>query len=134
MSVYSSPVGVVAGDAGGAGGRCAPPWCSSTTNALTPCSWRSFSTSALTVWTSGRNSSPATADGVTTVGVPSNVSPMNATLALPTLCTSYGGRTVVSVSAKNTFAARYSKIDPPNGVPSWQPSTGWQPSPPCWSP
>jgi hypothetical protein len=41
---------------------------------------------------------------------------------------------VLLVAARNTFAPRYSKIDPPNGVPSWQPSTGWQPSPRRWPP
>ena len=97
-SVYSSPVGG-AGKAGGAGGRWVPPWCRSTTNAFTPCSLRSCSTSALTVATSGRKSSPSTALGVTTVGVPSNVRPMKAIFALPTLRTSYGGRIVMSVSA-----------------------------------
>ena len=43
--------------------------------------------SAFTTGTSGLNSSPATALGVTTVGVASNVSPMNAIFALPTFST-----------------------------------------------
>jgi hypothetical protein len=42
----------------------------------------------LTVSTSALNSSPLTALGVTTVGVPSNVSPMKAIFALPTPRTS----------------------------------------------
>jgi hypothetical protein len=53
----------------------------------------------LVVAISGLNSSPSTALGVTTVGVPSNVRPMKAILALPILCTSCGGRIVVFVPA-----------------------------------
>ena len=69
-STYSLPVGVTFGSVGGAGGVCVPPWCRSTTNDLIFCSRLSFWTSALAVTTSSRNSSPATPDGVTTVGVP----------------------------------------------------------------
>ena len=83
-SVYSLPAGVVEGDAGGAGGTCVPPWCSSTTKDLTPLC-RSRRTSALTVATSGLNSRPSTAVGVTTVGVPSKVRPMKAIFASPAL-------------------------------------------------
>jgi len=53
----------------------------------------------LIVITSGLNSSPATALGVTTVGVASNVRPMKAIFALPASRISYGGRIVSSVPA-----------------------------------
>ena len=60
---------------------------------------RSFLTSALTVCTSGRKSSPATPAGVTISGVPSSVSPMKAIFALSTFSISYGGRIVWLVPA-----------------------------------
>ena len=58
-----------------------PSW-SRTTIALMPCFLR-FGTSALIVSASSRNSSPATPEGVTIVGVPSSVRPMNAIFAPP---------------------------------------------------
>ena len=78
----------------GAGIVCDPPWWSSTTNALILSFAASVCTSALTVWTSGLNSRPATAEGVTIVGVPSSVSPMNAIFFPSIVLISYGGRIV----------------------------------------
>ena len=85
VRVRIRPARETPGPAAGSGSR---PGGARTTNALTPCSLRSFSTSALTVATSGRNSRPATADGVTIVGVPSSVRPMNAIFALSIFLTS----------------------------------------------
>jgi hypothetical protein len=52
---------------------------------FTPCSLRSLSTSDVDGGHLGPDSRPTTPLGVTTVGVPSNVSPTKAIFALPTL-------------------------------------------------
>ena len=49
---------------------------------------------------------------------------MKAIFALSIFLTSYAGRIVLSVPSCTTFAARYLKAAPENGVPSWQPSVG----------
>src|SRR3954465_4937940 len=46
-SVYSSPLGCVAGEAGGAGGLCAPPRGGGTTNSLAPPGWGGGATGAV---------------------------------------------------------------------------------------
>ena len=62
-------------------------------------------------------------------GVPWSVSPTKAIFApLPAFTIWYCGRSGLCVSVSITFAARYWKSEPPNGVASWQPSPGWQPS------
>ena len=83
----------------------------------------------LTVSASSRNVRPATPAGVTISGVPCSVSPMKAIFSpVDVLTILYAGSSGLSVSSSITFAARYWKTEPLNGVPSWQPSTGWQPS------
>ena len=78
---------------------------------------------------SSRKSSPATPVGVTTSGVPLNVSPMKAIFSPVDVFTiRYEGSSGLPVLVSVTFAARYWNAEPKNGVPSWQPSTGWQPS------
>ena len=77
-----------------------------------------FLMSAFAVSASSRKSKPATPDGLTMFGVPSNVMPMNAIFA-PLKCSiAYGGNSVCFVSWLTTFAARNLKSAPPNGSPS----------------
>ena len=105
-----------------------PPSCSSRTIVLT---FRCFSrgTSALIVSASSRKFSPATPVGVTISGVPCSVSPTKAIFSPSDVLTiRYCGSSGLFVSVSVTFAARYWKTEPANGVPSWQPSPGWQPS------
>ena len=105
-----------------------PPSWRSSTIVLT---WRCFSrgTSALIVSASSRKLRPATPVGVTISGVPWSVSPTKAIFSPSDVLTiRYAGSSGLSVSVSVTFAARYWKTEPANGVPSWQPSTGWQPS------
>ena len=52
---------------------------------------------------------------------------MNAIFSPSTCWILYGGKIGSPCSSSSTFAARYWKTEPKNGVPSWQPSTGWQP-------
>ena len=105
-----------------------PPSWIRTTNARTPCSFRSFWTSALIVSTSSRNSRPATPVGVTIVGRPLERQADERDLRvvdLPDLVRAAGSSRPSPRST--TFAARYWKTAPGNGSTSWQSSTGWQP-------
>ena len=69
-SMYSLPVGVTFGSVGGDGGRLRAALVQQHDERLDASArCLSFRTSALAVTTSSRNSSPATPDGVTTVGV-----------------------------------------------------------------
>ena len=60
-------------------------------------------------------------------GVPSSVMPMNPIRSPPTLRITYGGKIGLPVRRLMTLAARNGNFAPLNGVPSAQPSTGWQP-------
>ncbi len=94
------------------GGFWKPPWCRSSTIVSTPRCFR-IGTSALTVFASSRKSSPATPDGVTTSGVPSSVSPMNAIFSfVDVVLIWYAGRSGFPVLLSITFAARYWKTEP----------------------
>ena len=62
---------------------------------------------------------------MTISGVPSSVSPTKAIFSPVEVFTiRYGGSSGLLVLVSVTFAARYWKTEPKNGVPSWQPSTG----------
>ena len=62
---------------------------------------------------SSRKSSPATPVGVTTSGVPSSVSPMNAIFSpVEVFMIWYGGSSGLPVLLSITFAARYWKTEP----------------------
>src|SRR5215208_7002672 len=84
-----------------------PPSWMAMTNDWMCCHLRSRFTSAFAVAASGRKSRPATPDGVTIVGVPWSTRPMNATLDLPNLRTTYGGRIGRPEFAYTTLPARY---------------------------
>ena len=105
-----------------------PPSCRSSTIGSTPCFF-SRGTSALTVSASSRKSSPATPVGRDDQRrALERLADERDLRALPTSTIWYGGRSGLSVSVSITFAARYWKTEPRTASPSWQPSTGWQPS------
>jgi hypothetical protein len=74
--------------------------------AETPC-FCSSGTSAFAVSASLAKASPAAARVPRIDGVPSSVSPMNATFTPPRSRMAYGGNTVRCVAVLTTFAARY---------------------------
>src|SRR3954469_8969118 len=89
----------------------------------TPASWRSATivrtpwrrsrgTSALIVSASSRNCSPATPDCVTICGVPSSVSPMNASLTPSKRLMTYRGKSMRPLDSRTTFALRNRKSAP----------------------
>ena len=106
-----------------------PPSCSSTTIACTPLR-RSSRAYRLAVSASSAKLRPATPCWLTICGVPSRVMPMKPTLTPCTLWIAYGAISGLPVAVLKAFADRYWKPAPRYGVPSAQPSTGWQP--PFW--